>query len=233
LTHSYNSTLTINRFNTGLDYLRTVDNGARNELNGDFYARLEIPEIAIQESFAPFIALDMTLNNGMSMNIDYKKARTLALSFINNQLNETQTKEIAIGFGYLMKDVDIPFLTGSKKKKGRGKKKKEEEEQQQNNRNNRNNRGGGRNQLEGKDLDINFNFSLRDDVTFAHIIDAQQSEPTRGTYSLSLSPSAEYKLNQRLSLRLFFDYRRNVPKTSAGFPRTDTSGGVVVRFQLN
>ena len=43
----------------------------------------------------------------------------------------------------------------------------------------------------------------------------------------------KYQLNRRLSLRLFFDYRRTVPKTSAGFPRTDTSGGIVVSFQLN
>ena len=240
VTHSYRSTLTVNRFNTGLDFLRTTQDptipGAlqgRNELNGDFYARLEIPEIAIQESFAPLIALDMTMQNGMSMNVDYKKARTLALSFINNQLNQTQTTEVSIGFGYLMKEVDIPFLTGSKKKKG--KRKKEEEDKKKQEQNNRNNRGGGGRggQLEGQDLDINFNFSLRDDVTYALILDSQQFEPTRGTYSLSLSPSAEYKLNQRLSLRLFFDYRRNVPQTSAGFPRTDTSGGVVVRFQLN
>ena len=239
LTHSYRSTLTINQYKTGIDFLDTTfdptipaDDVGRNLLTGDFFARLEIPELAIQESFAPFLAVDMTMQNGMSLNVDYKRARTLALSLINNQLNETQTKEISIGFGYLMKEVDIPFLTGSNKKKG--KRKKEEEEKQQQQQQGRNNRGGGgRGQLEGQDLDINFNFSLRDDVTYAHILDAQQFEPTRGTYSLSISPSAEYKLNRRLSLRLFFDYRRNVPKTSAGFPRTDTSGGIVVRFQLN
>jgi hypothetical protein len=39
-------------------------------------------------------------------------------------------------------------------------------------------------------------------------------------------------LNQQLSLRFFFDYRRNVPKTSQGFPRTDIRSGVTVRFSL-
>jgi cell surface protein SprA len=73
---------------------------------------------------------------------------------------------------------------------------------------------------------------MSDDVTFNHLLDQGIVEPTRGSYLLSFSPSAEYRLNQRLSLRIFFDYRYNEPKTSAGFPRTDASGGVVVRFSL-
>ena len=67
---------------------------------------------------------------------------------------------------------------------------------------------------------------------FNHLLDQGIVEPTRGSYLLSFSPSAEYRLNQRLSLRIFFDYRYNEPKTSAGFPRTDASGGIVVRFSL-
>ena len=170
-------------------------------MSGNFYARLEIPEVVIQESFSPLIAIDATLKNGMSFNFDYKKSRMLAMSFINKQLNETQTEEVVFGFGYLLRGVDIPFLTGSKKKKGRGKQNQKPNNQNQN----QNQRGGGRGrQLEGQDLDIQFNFSLRDDVTYAHRLDEGIFEPTRGSYSLSLSPSAEYQLNRRLSLRLFW-----------------------------
>ena len=93
------------------------------------------------------------------------------------------------------------------------------------------NRSGGR--LNTQDLDLQFNFSYRDDLTITQVIDSEISEPTRGALTVSLSPSAEYQLNRNLSLRLFVDYRRTLPKTSAGFPRTDASGGVVVRFQLN
>lgn len=229
LTHGYQSTLTVNSFNTGLDYLRTRDVGGINELNFNFYPRLEIPQVAIQEAFSPFIAVSATLQNGMSFNVDYKKSRNLAMSFINNQLAETQTKEFVIGFGYKIRGLDVPFLTGSKKRR-----RSNDQQQQPQQPQNPNQRGGGRGgQLEAQDLDINFDFSLRDDVTFNHLLDQNTVEPTRGNYALSISPSAEYKLNQRLSLRLFFDYRRNRPKTSAGFPRTDTAGGIIVRFSLN
>lgn len=226
ISHSYRSTLTVNSFNTGLDWLRTRNDagGPLNELNGNFFPRLEIPQVAITEGFSPLIAVDATMNNGMSFGVDYKKARTLGMSFVSNQLSETQTEELVISFGWLLRNVELPFFGGG------------------------NNRGGQRGnappdgnqppppggaQLQGRDLDIQFNFSLRDDVTFNHLLDQDIIEPTRGNYSLSISPSAEYQMSRNLSLRLFVDYRRNEPKTSAGFPRTDTAGGVVVRFQLN
>ena len=48
------------------------------------------------------------------------------MNFGSKRLNETQTKEIVIGFGYLMRDVELGFLRG---KRSRNRKKKEEEEQ--------------------------------------------------------------------------------------------------------
>jgi cell surface protein SprA len=227
LTHAYRSTLTINRFNTGLDYLRTKEQGGINELNGNFYARLEIPEIVIQEGFSPLIAVNATLKNGMSFNMDYKRTRNLQLSMVSNQLAESRNKEIVIGFGYLLRNLNIPFLTGKKSNevergqrvKGIG-------------RTEAGTTGAARPAAQGNDLDINFNFRLTDDITFNHLLDQGVVEPTRGSYLLSISPSAEYTLNQRLKLRLFFDYRRTEPATSAGFPRTDSAGGLVVRFTL-
>lgn len=227
LRHGYKSNLTINSFNTGLDYLRTVNlNNGVNELNQNFYPRLEIPELVISEGFQPLIAVDATLNNGMSFNVDYKKTRTLAMSFVSNQLSESQSKEIVIGFGYLFRNLDIPFLTGSS---NRGRRRQTAPQPGSPGRSG----GGNRGQLNGQDLDISFDFRLTDDVTFNHLLDQGIVEPTRGNYSLSISPAAEYQVNQRLSLRLFFDYRRVEPKTSAGYPRTDSSGGIVVRFSLN
>lgn len=122
-------------------------------------------------------------------------------------------------------------MTGSRKKGGRrGGRTQPPGDNNNNNQNRRNNRGG---QLQGQDLDIQFSFSLRDDITFAHNLDQGSTKPTRGTYDLSFSPSAEYQLNRRLALRLFFDYRRTAPKMSGAYARTSSAGGVVVRFKLD
>ena len=230
LNHNYSSRLTVNSYNTGFDFLRTSASptGPLDLASGNFFSRIEIPEVAIQEAFSPLISINAALHNGMTFNVDYKKSRNLAMNFSSNRLNETQGEELVIGFGYLIRDVNIGFLTG---KPSRRKRKSDEDENKDNTpQPQRSGRGG---QLQGRDLNINFDFSLRDDVTFTHILDQGIIEPTRGNYALSLSPSAEYQLNERLSLRAFFDYRRNVPKTSSGFPRTNSSGGVIVRFSLN
>jgi cell surface protein SprA len=222
LTHGYKSSLTVNTFNTGLDFVRTRDQGFLNELNNNFYPRLEVPEIVIQEGFNPLIAVSAVMKNGMSFNFDYKLTRNLAMSFVSNQLAETRKKEIVFGFGHKINDFDINSIFGKTKKKKRPAPKA-----------NPNKTGpGGSTTIAPRALDLQFNFSLSDDVTFNHLLDQGVREPTRGSYQLSMSPSAEYKLNQRLSLRFFVDYRRSEPKTSAGYPRTDSSGGVVVRFAL-
>lgn len=230
LTHGYKGSLTVNSFDTNPQWLDSRNLSGPDPFSGNFYARLLIPEVVIQEAFSPLIAIDAALKNGMSFNIDYKKSRTLAMSFISYQLAETQAQEISLGFGYLLRDVDIAFLTGSNK---RGAKKPEQgapqPQQQQQRQGGIGGRGG---QLRSRDLDINFNMSIRDDVTFNHLLDQGIIEPVRGNYALNILPSAEYQINTRLALRLFFDYRQNIPRTSAGFPRTDTSGGLVVRFKL-
>ncbi|MDX1666210.1 MAG: cell surface protein SprA, partial [Saprospiraceae bacterium] len=223
LSHSYESTLTVNQFNTSLDFLRTRNQGRVNELNGNFFPRLEIPEIAIQEGFSPLVSVEATLRNGMAFSANFNKQRRLGMSFVSNQLSETQTKEIVIGFGYLIRDLQLGIFSGSG---GRPQRDDEPPQTPQGGRT-------GGSQLQGNDLDINFDFSLRDDVTFNHLLDQDIIEPTRGNFSLSISPSAEYQINERLSLRMFFDYQRTVPKTSAGFPRTTSAGGFIVRFSLN
>lgn len=228
ITHGYQSTLTVNNYQTNLYWLDGQRNNTpKDSVNYNFYARLEIPDVVIQEGFAPLLGIEATLQNGMSFSFDYQQQRTLALNVTNTLLSETRSKKIDFGFGYLMRNVDIPFLTGSNKK---GNNKPDDAPAPTTTPS----RGGNRpSQLQGQDLDIQFTFSLADDLTLAQKLDAGFSEPTRGNNILQFSPSAEYKLNRRLSLRLFFDYRRTIPKTSAGFPRLDTSGGVVVRFQLN
>ncbi len=231
LTHSYRSTLTVNSYRTSLSYLRGKSrNIFKDSISYNFFPRLEIPDVVIQEGFAPLLGIEANLQNGMSFNFEYLTQRSLSLNITNTLLSENRSKEATFGFGYLVRGVDIGFLTGSNKRKKRS---SDTEQPAQSPNRPQQGAGGRGGQLQSQDLDIQFLFSLRDDITIAQKLDGAEFEPTRGNYTLQISPSAEYKLNRRLSLRLFFDYRKTVPKTSAGYPRLDTSGGIVVRFQLN
>ncbi len=219
LTHGYASGLTVNSYNTDSDgFTGGVD------LNQNLFSRFEIPQIVIDEQFSPLLGIQMELQNGISMDLDFRKSRNLQMSFITYQLAETKTSEYVFGFGYTMRDVNIGFLTGSKKKKKKKRPGKTKPDP--------NNPGAPKTEEKGSDLNVEFNFSLRDDITINHLLDQGVAEPTRGLRQIQFSPSVDYDINKRLNVRLFFDYSKTTPKTSASFPITNTRGGVTVTFSL-
>ncbi len=231
LSHGYRSNLTINRFQTDIRY-DLNDPKQLNPDNRNFYSRYQVPEIVISEQFSPLIGIDMRLKNELSLRVDYKRNRSLALSSQGFTLSSTSTEEFVVGFGYKLKEVDIPFLTGSKKKNKKPKVDElEKKDDRTSSRGGSGNRGSG--SAEPGDLDLNFDFSFRDDITSIRSFDAESEEqPTRGATTLRISPSAEYRINKQLSLRAFFDYNSNDPKTSEGYKITNTQGGIMVRFTL-
>jgi cell surface protein SprA len=224
LNHAYQGTLTVGSYTTDLDYDPATPQKVNND-NLNFYSRFRAPNIQLQEQFSPFLGVDMKLKNDVSMKFDYKTGRTLNVE-LDRGLNETKGTEFTIGFGYKMKDLKIGFLTPKKK----GRKPSKEEEQSQTQRGGRPGRGQ---QSQAGDFDFTFDFSLRDDITTFHAFDSGGLQvPTRGNRTVTILPQATYQLSKQLSLRFFFDYRRNVPKTSQGFPTTNVRSGVTVRFSL-
>ena len=229
ITHGYKSTLTVNSFETNQQYVNENPFGSQNLNNfGNYYTRFDIPALTITEQFSPLIGIDIKTINDMTFRVDFKKSRNLDADFQTNVLTENRTTEYVAGFGYRLKDVIIPFLTGKKKKK-KGSKKSTKKASP----GGRGARGANSNVPKGNDLNIKFDFSFRDNITINHYLDQDLAEPTRGTRDISINPSVDYQVNKRLNLRLFFDYRKTVPKTSAAYPITNTAGGITVRFSLN
>ncbi|MCC7246170.1 MAG: cell surface protein SprA [Saprospiraceae bacterium] len=233
IAHGYKGTMTVNQYNTDLFYEPatpyTVD-----ELNYNYIARFEIPQVVINEQFAPLFSVDVKLKNEMTFKADYKKSRTLALSFIDYQLAETRSTSYTGGFGYRMKNVNIPFLTGKKALKAKAKSSKKKKKKTPPPGTTTPPAPGGTTPTQGNDLNFKFDFEVRDDITVNHRLDLPvEAEPTRGARTISINPSVEYALSQRLKLRLFTDYRKTVPKTSQSFPITTINGGVTVQFSLS
>lgn len=224
ISHGYNSTLRINSFQTDYDFFSDADPGdlfPKNEITRSFYSRLDIPAVAINEQFSPLIGINLKTKNNITVNLDIKRSRSLLLSTVAFDLNETKTSEFVIGFGYQLKGLSL-----RKQKRSR--------------RNNNNNSGGGI--LGGGGggisnagtLNIKFDFSLRDDITVNHQLDVDRNPiPTRGLRSIRISPTADYALNNNLTLRLFLDYNKTVPYTTNAYPITNFRSGLTVRFTLN
>jgi cell surface protein SprA len=208
INHSYNSTFNIGSFMTNPDYLLgSVENSmmypyAIDSLNHNFIPYYNIPMISITEQFAPLIGIDITWKNNLTTKVDYKRNRNLNMSFIDYQLTETKGQEVTMGIGYKKKGITLPIRNGKKKVK-----------------------------LEN-DLTFRFDFSYRSDKTANYKLDQNIQGVTRGMKSIGIAPYIDYVVNNRVNIRLFYDYRRTIPATSASFPITAVKAGIKVRFTL-
>ena len=104
ISHGYQSTLTVNSFNTANTY-EDQNQERILDLNSSYYSRFEIPAIVISEQFVPLLGIRMELRSGLAMDLEFKKSRLLSMSFITYQLSETKTSEYVVGLGYRMRNV--------------------------------------------------------------------------------------------------------------------------------
>ncbi len=82
------------------------------------------------------------------------------------------------------------------------------------------------------DVTFRMDFSLRDDATANSKLDQGTSFGTAGQKVIRIAPSIDYILNNRVSLKLYFEQNKNIPKISNSFPVTNTRGGLQVRISL-
>lgn len=225
ISHGYQSTLTANRFESRLSYNEDGMGNSQipsnlDSVSGNYYPELSVPELVINESFIPLIGINIQTKGGIELSFDYKKSRTLAMSTVGQNLNETRSTDVTIGVGYVIKNFRFG---GQAPRQQRGEREVGDT---------RGARPGG--QTASRDLRILFDFSVRDDRTLQHSwgLDINPRD-TRGQRAIRIAPAVEYDLSQNLSLRLFMDYYRTVPYTTQSYPITNTQAGVRVRFTLN
>jgi cell surface protein SprA len=135
---------------------------------------------------------------------EFKKTRTLSLSLIDYQLAENRSTEVTFGFNWRQKGV--PLIKNIK---------------------------FGKKQMKlDNDVTIRMDFSLRDDATANSKLDQGTSFGTAGQKVIRIAPSIDYVLNNRVSVKLYFEQNRNIPKISNAFPITNTRGGLQIRVSL-
>lgn len=205
LRHGYHSTFSMNSFNTALlfqDPLRVGYPYFRDTLTGNYIPYFLVPNISIQEAFDPLIGIEITFSNQLSTRFEFKKSRQLSLSLIDYQLAENRSTEVTFGFDWRRKGM--PLIKRLPFMKGK------------------------------LDNDVTFrmDFSLRDDATANSKLDQGTSFGTAGQKVIRIAPSIDYIVNNKISIKLYFEQNRNIPKISNAFPITNTRAGVQVRISL-
>ncbi len=203
ISHGYRSTYGIASFNTSLLYKQ---DGSARDLGNNFIPKEEFGAVTITEQFSPLIGVDVNFkNNKLTTRFEYKRDRNISLSFTDIQISEVKGQEYVIGAGYRFRDFKLPFgLQKSKKKKG----------------------------ATGNDLNLTGDFSLRKNSTIIRRLQQNIDQPTAGLTILSFKLAADYSVNERFNVRLFFDKTINTPLISTSFPTANTAAGVSVRFTL-
>jgi cell surface protein SprA len=71
-----------------------------------------------------------------------------------------------------------------------------------------------------------------DNVMIRRDLNTPLNEPTQGSNTLSIRPTLDYMVNEKINLSLFLDHRRNKPATSMSFPTALTEFGIRMRYNL-
>jgi cell surface protein SprA len=212
LTHGYNGSLSMNGFTSALLYQDVSRYGYPSfydTVSRNFIPFFLVPNVTINEQFSPLVGIDMMFTNQLQAKFEYTKTRSLSLSLYDFQLSEVRSTEFVIGAGYRKRGLKL--LAGLKLPKFLDK--------------------------EGKgtlDNEINFrlDFRIRDNVTANSRLDQDNNFATGGSKEVTITPTIDYFLNNRVNLKLYFDQRKVTPYISSSAPTTNTRAGVQVRISL-
>ena len=162
-----------------------------------------ISSITITEKFAPLIGINATFKNDLSLNVEYRDSRTLALNISSLQLVETLQKSFVIGASYKIANFNTILKIKSKQ------------------------------QGVNNDLTLNFNLQLNNNTALIRKIDVNTTQATSGTRTLGINFSANYVMSKRITLGAFFDHQVNTPLVSStSYPTTNTNYGISINVSL-
>lgn len=219
--HGYTSTIRVNNFQTSPNF-NAKDPFLELTPNNNYYSRLEIPAVSIQEQFVPVIGLSVKTVKDMKLDFEFKMTRALELGI--TQLRENKSKEIVFGGGYIVKNVKS-FRKAKKPKRGNKNDAPDDSPIDTQSRTS---------VAKSRDIRININYSLRDDISQIYdLLTGIDAQADRGSKTVTLNPTIEYDVNKNLALRFYFDYSKITPRTTLSFPVTTIRSGVTLRFNIN
>ncbi len=217
VSHSYTGNLSMNGFTSALlyqDISRFGYPSFYDTISKNFVPYFLLPNLSIGEQFSPLLGIDMMFTNQLQAKFEYSKTRQLSLSLVDFQLSEVRSTEFVIGAGWRKKGMKNPlsfinikwpkFLTP---------------------------KGGDGKKLENE-INFQLDFRIRDNVTANSRLDQDNNFATGGSKDITISPSVDYFINNRINIKLYFEQRRVNPYISSSAPIVNTRAGLQVRISL-
>ena len=204
ITHGYKSNYAINSWATNVYY--DESNSIQTFENSDLIIpKYDISQIVLSEQYTPLIGIDLGLKNSMTTNFQFKKSRTMTLSFANNQLTEVNGREIVIGAGYRIKNLTFAVSSIS---------------------------GGGKSQTIKNDLVLKLDIGFKKDKTVLRRIDENNSQVSAGQNKINFYFTGDYTFSKNVSAQAFFKFDLSIPEVANTFRNSTTYGGITIRLSL-
>lgn len=204
--HGYKSTYTMSGIQSSSDYYNyevnknSVSPPSSKDRNGNYLNPYTFSQIGYVEEFAPLIGADVTMRNNMQFRAMYNKNRAYVLGVQNYTLTEDAGSEYIFGFGYIIKDLKMKL------------------------------RFRGKTRTIKSDLNLKFDFSLRDNKTrITNILD-DNSQVTGGQRILGVNLSADYNFSQNFQIKLFYNQLITKYKISTAYPLSTLRAGLTANF---
>ena len=155
----------------------------------------------------------MMFTNQMQFKFEYAKTRQLSLSLIDFQLSEVRSSEFSIGAGYRKKGLRLPFNINLPKFLQSK------------------NASTSKSKLENE-INFRLDFKIRDNVTANSRLDQNTNFATGGSKEITIVPTIDYYLSNRVQVKFYFDQRKVIPYISSSAPVTNTRAGVQINVSL-
>ena len=239
LTHGYKSVYNVGAYQSYSSWVESMGSGgamgyALNTTTGTFMpsSMFDISTVSLNESFSPLIGLNMTFMNNMTLKMEYKTTRVSTLSVTSAQINETGSNDMVIGWGYKINDFRLSSIFGSGKASAKAKKRAPNSKR----------RDGEAKEPEvastsksnfAHDLNLRFDFSLRNQSANRRDLQTSLSEATSGSKAFKTSAAVEYTVSRMVSLSLYYDRQRSEPLlSSSSYPTVTQDFGMSMKFSL-
>ena len=235
INHGYKSIFAIGSYASYSSWLQYMgDLGFVKATDGSLTpsSMYNISTVSINESFSPLLGVDVTLQNNMTVKVEYRTSRVLNLSMTSVQLNESRSNDWVIGLGYKISDFKFNLFGagGSRKvKKAQSRKGKNNDEEGTKKKEQTSRSKSGVNH----DLNMRADFSIRSQAAITRDIASGVSSASSGNSALKFSLAADYTLSRLLTLTFYYDRQTNTPLlSSSSYPTTTRDFGLSLKFSL-
>ena len=225
LNHAYKSVYTVGSYSSftsyqeymnGFGFVTDVATGSPVPS-----CEFDVSTVSINESFSPLIGVDMTFVNNLTAKVEYRKTRVLTLSMTSQQLSESRSNDLVIGFGYKISNLNL--FSSKKTVKSKAKRTSNTETTKKT----------GSTGF-ASDLNLRLDFTIRNQSVLNRDIATLLSQATSGNNAIQVSFAADYALSKYVTLTAYYDRQKNKPLlTSSSYPVTTQDFGFSIKFILN